>query len=114
MGERINWPWKSLVGNVLVLLLLLVAAGIGAGIPGAFGAPSWVAVQALAMAISKSCSDGKVSRAEVLRNVRKVNMPKSLLGKPVAFLPNGDVKGGINFSIFQIQEDHSYKLVQAG
>jgi len=79
-----------------------------------FGAPSWVAVQALAMAISKSCSDGKVSRAEVLRNVRKVNMPKSLLGKPVAFLPNGDVKGGINFSIFQIQEDHSYKLVQAG
>jgi len=44
MGERINWPWKSLVGNVLVLLLLLVAAGIGAGIPGAFGAPSWVGI----------------------------------------------------------------------
>jgi hypothetical protein len=50
----------------------------------------------------------------VLKNVRKVKMPKSLLGKPVAFLPNGDVKGGIDFSIFQIQEDHSYKLVQAG
>jgi len=79
-----------------------------------FGVPSWVAVQALAMAISKSCADGKVSRAEVLKNVRKVKMPKSLLGKPVAFLPNGDVKGGIDFSIFQIQEDHSYKLVQAG
>jgi hypothetical protein len=37
-----------------------------------------------------------------------------LLGKPVAFLANGDVKGGISFSLFQIQDDHSYKLVQAG
>ena len=79
-----------------------------------FGAPSWVAVQALAMAISKSCADGKISRAEVLKNVKKVKMPKSLLGKPVAFLKNGDVKGGINFSIFQIQEDHTFKLVQSG
>jgi branched-chain amino acid transport system substrate-binding protein len=79
-----------------------------------FGVPSWVAVQAMAMSISKSCADGKVSRAEVLKNMRSVNMPKSLLGKPVAFLANGDVKGGISFSIFQIQEDHSYKLVQAG
>jgi branched-chain amino acid transport system substrate-binding protein len=79
-----------------------------------FGVPSWVAVQALAMAISKSCADGKVTRAEVLKNVKSVRMPKSLLGKPVAFLKSGDVKGGINFSIFQIQEDHSYKLVQAG
>ena len=26
LGEWVNWPWKSLVGNVLVLLLLLVAA----------------------------------------------------------------------------------------
>jgi branched-chain amino acid transport system substrate-binding protein len=79
-----------------------------------FGAPSWVAVQALAMAISKSCADGKASKAEVLKNVRKVTMTKSLLGKPVAFLPSGDVKGGINFSIFRIADDHSYKLVQAG
>jgi branched-chain amino acid transport system substrate-binding protein len=79
-----------------------------------FGVPTWVAVQAIAMSISKSCADGKVSRAEVLRNMRSVNMPKSLLGKPVAFLPNGDVKGGINFSIFQIQADKTYKLVQSG
>jgi branched-chain amino acid transport system substrate-binding protein len=79
-----------------------------------FGVPSWVAVQALAMSISKSCSDGKVSRAEVLKNVRSVQMPKSLLGKPIGFLGNGDVKGGINFSIFRIQADGSFKLVQAG
>jgi ABC-type branched-subunit amino acid transport system substrate-binding protein len=79
-----------------------------------FGVPSWVAVQAIAMAISKSCADGKVSRAEVLKNIKTVKMAKSLLGKPVAFLKNGDVKGGISFSIFQIQEGGSYKLVQAG
>jgi ABC-type branched-subunit amino acid transport system substrate-binding protein len=79
-----------------------------------FGVPSWVAVQALAMSISKSCADGKVSRAEVLKNIKSVKMAKSLLGKPVAFLKNGDVKGGISFSIFQVQGDGSYKLVQAG
>jgi ABC-type branched-subunit amino acid transport system substrate-binding protein len=79
-----------------------------------FGVPSWVAVQTLGMAISKSCADGKVSRAEVLKNMRSVSMRTSLLGKPVAFLANGDVKGGISFSLFQIQDDHSYKLVQAG
>jgi branched-chain amino acid transport system substrate-binding protein len=79
-----------------------------------FGVPSWVAVQAMAMSISKSCADGKVSRAEVLKNMRSVRISKSLLGKPVAFLKNGDVKGGINFSIFQIQGDGSFKLVQSG
>jgi len=79
-----------------------------------FGVPSWVAVQAIAMSISKSCADGKVSRAEVLKNMKSVTMAHSLLGKPVAFLANGDVKGGINFSLFQIQEDGSYNLVQAG
>jgi ABC-type branched-subunit amino acid transport system substrate-binding protein len=79
-----------------------------------FGVPSWVAVQAMAMSIATSCADGKVSRAEVLKNMKSVTMAHSLLGKPVAFLANGDVKGGINFSLFQIQEDQSYKLVQAG
>jgi ABC-type branched-subunit amino acid transport system substrate-binding protein len=79
-----------------------------------FGVPSWVAVQAMAMSISKSCTDGKVSRAEVLRNMKSVTMSKSLLGKPVSFLKTGDVKGGINFSIFQIQGDGSFKLVQSG
>ncbi len=79
-----------------------------------FGVPSWVAVQAIAMSISKSCADGKVSRAEVLKNMKSVTMGHSLLGKPVSFLKNGDVKGGISFSIFQIQGDGSYKLVQAG
>jgi branched-chain amino acid transport system substrate-binding protein len=79
-----------------------------------FGVPSWVAVQVLAMSISKSCADGKVTRAEVLKNVKTVTMGKSLLGKPVSLLKSGDVKGGINFSIFQIQSNGSYKLVQAG
>jgi uncharacterized membrane protein YdfJ with MMPL/SSD domain len=44
LGERVNWPWKSLVGNVLTLLLILVALGVGVAIPSAFGAPSWVGI----------------------------------------------------------------------
>ena len=39
-----------------------------------FGAPSWVAAQALAMAISQSCTDGKTSRAEVRADLAKVKM----------------------------------------
>ncbi len=33
MSDWLNWPWKSIVGNVLVLLLVFVAAGVGVAIP---------------------------------------------------------------------------------
>jgi branched-chain amino acid transport system substrate-binding protein len=79
-----------------------------------FGVPTWVATQMIAEAISLSCADGKTSRNEVRRDLDKVSLPNSLLGKPVAFLPTGDVKGGINFSIFQIGSDGKYNVVQAG
>src|SRR5207253_5319493 len=59
-----------------------------------FGAPSWVAVQMMAMGISNACADGKVTRAEVRRDVGKVSIKTSLLGKPIAFDKNGDVVGG--------------------
>ncbi len=39
MSDRIDWPWKSVVGNLLVLGLILAVAGVGAAIPGALGAP---------------------------------------------------------------------------
>ncbi len=41
MSDRINWPWKSLLGNLAVLGLILVVGGIGAGIPSALSAPAW-------------------------------------------------------------------------
>ena len=79
-----------------------------------FGAPSWVAVQMIAMGISNACADGKVSRAEVRRDIGKVSIKTSLLGKPIAFDANGDVVGGVGFTIFQIGGDSSYNVVQSG
>ena len=79
-----------------------------------FGAPSWVAVQMIAMGISNACADGKVSRAEVRRDIGKVSIKTSLLGKPIAFDQFGDVVGGVGFTIFQIGNDGSYNSVQAG
>jgi branched-chain amino acid transport system substrate-binding protein len=79
-----------------------------------FGAPSFVAVQAIAMGISAACADGKVSRAEVRREIGKVKMSNTLLGKPVSFDQNGDVVGGVGFTIFKIAGDGSYNVVQKG
>ena len=79
-----------------------------------FGAPSFVAVQAIAMGISAACADGKVSRPEVRRAIGRVKMSNTLLGKPVAFDKAGDVAGGVGFSIFQIASNGSYNIVQKG
>jgi len=79
-----------------------------------FGAPSFVAVQAMAMGISAACADGRVSRAEVRRQIGKVKMATSLLGAPIAFSKTGDVVGGVGFSIFQIGNDGTYNIVQKG
>jgi ABC-type branched-subunit amino acid transport system substrate-binding protein len=79
-----------------------------------FGAPSFVAVQAIAMGISAACADGRVSRAEVRRQIGKVKMSNSLLGAPIAFSKTGDVVGGVGFSIFQIGSNGSYNVVQKG
>ncbi len=79
-----------------------------------FGAPSFVAVQAMAMGISMACADGKISRAEVRKDIGKVKMSNTLLGAPVAFDKQGDVAGGVGFSIFKIGNDGSYNIVQKG
>jgi branched-chain amino acid transport system substrate-binding protein len=79
-----------------------------------FGPPTWVATQMLAMAISKACTDGKISRNEVRRDVPTISLSTSLLGHPIGFQKNGDQKGGVSFTIFQIQSDGTYKIVQPG
>ena len=79
-----------------------------------FGAPYFVAVQAIAMGISAACADGRVSRAEVRREIGKVRMSTSLLGAPIRFSNTGDVVGGVGFTIFQIGNDGSYNTVQKG
>jgi len=72
--------------------------------PGAtspFGAPNYVLAQAYASAITRSCGDGKTTRAEVRKNFAKVDLGTTLLGTPVKFTANGDVAGAA-FHIFKI------------
>lgn len=79
-----------------------------------FGAPSFVAVQAIAMGISMACANGTITRAEARKEIGNVKMTTSLLGAPIAFDKFGDVVGGVGFTIFQIANDGSYNVVQKG
>jgi branched-chain amino acid transport system substrate-binding protein len=56
-----------------------------------FGAPSYVAAQAVGGAIDRACADGRATRGEVRRQVRKTNLKKTLLGLPLSFDKNGDM-----------------------
>ena len=72
--------------------------------PGAtspFGAPNYVLAQMYASAITRSCGDGKSTRAEVRKNLAKVVLASSLLGTPIKFTANGDLAGA-QFHIFKI------------
>ena len=81
-----------------------------------FGAPSFIAVQMMAMGISNACATGKgkTTRSAVRTAIGKVSITNSILGKPIAFQASGDVKGGVGFTIFQVGNDGSYNLVQKG
>ena len=81
-----------------------------------FGVPTWIAIQTMAHAISIACTKGHghITRNSARLALNKVKLGTSLIGRPIAFQPSGDVKGGISFTIFQIQGDGSYKAVQAG
>jgi ABC-type branched-subunit amino acid transport system substrate-binding protein len=64
------------------------------GKPGPFGAPSGVALQVLATAAQKACAAGKGSttRAAVRAQIRKVHLKTTILGIPMSFTVNGDIK----------------------
>jgi len=77
-----------------------------------FGAPSGVAALVAMKAVSKACADGRITRAEVRKDVAATAIPKaqSILGLAVAFTKNGDLKGG-KFGIYQIQSNGTYKPI---
>jgi branched-chain amino acid transport system substrate-binding protein len=58
-----------------------------------FGAPSYVATQVVAAAIDRACKDGKATRAEVRKQIKRTNISvkTSLLGLPLRFDKNGDM-----------------------
>jgi branched-chain amino acid transport system substrate-binding protein len=72
--------------------------------PGAtspFGAPNYVLAQMYASAITRSCGDGKTTRAEIRKNFAKVSLGSTILGTPIKFNANGDLAGA-SFHIFKI------------
>jgi ABC-type branched-subunit amino acid transport system substrate-binding protein len=75
-----------------------------------FGPPSFVSVQVAATAYKAACADGKATRAELLKNIRAVKIPHSILGITVSFDKHGDVPAA-KFYVSQIQSDGSHKLV---
>ena len=87
----------------------------------AFGLPTYTAALVDATAIGKACKDGKASRAEVRKYVKKTNLATaaSLLGFPVRFLTTnagasqgpGDMAAPANFAIFHIETGGKYVRV---
>ncbi len=75
-----------------------------------FGAPSYVATQVAVGAVTKACADGKASRGEVRKLIAKTNLKTSVLGLPVSFTPDGNLRRGA-FGVYQIQSNGSYKRV---
>jgi branched-chain amino acid transport system substrate-binding protein len=73
--------------------------------PGAtspFGAPNYVLAQMYSSAITTACKDGKISRAEVRKDIFKVSLKSTILGGPMKLTGNGDVAGA-KFHIFKIE-----------
>ena len=68
-----------------------------------FGAPTYVAVQVVAEAINRACRNGTATRAEVRAQIRRTRISgrASLLGLPIRFDRNGDIRGG-RFGIYRI------------
>ena len=75
---------------------------------GTFGPPSYMAAWVAMNAIRTACNDGRVTRSEVTRNVRRTNVP-SILGGRVRFTARGDVRGA-KFYIFRVTNGN-YSLV---
>jgi branched-chain amino acid transport system substrate-binding protein len=71
---------------------------------GTFGPPVYVASQVVMTAAKNLCAGGNSdpSRSDLTGAVKKVNLPDSILGQPIAFESNGDVKNA-KFFIFTVK-----------
>lgn len=77
-----------------------------------FGAPSYVATQVVAGAITRACKlgHGKTTRTAVRKQIAKTKIKSSLLGFGVSFSKGGDLKGG-NFGIYKISKSGTFNPV---
>jgi branched-chain amino acid transport system substrate-binding protein len=81
---------------------------------GSFGPPAYGAAQVAMAAISKACAAGGgslKSRADVIKQVRKVVIPNWILGGTFRFSTKTNDPLNGKFTIFQIQSNGSYKVV---
>jgi branched-chain amino acid transport system substrate-binding protein len=81
---------------------------------GSFGPPAYLATQVALQAIKRACvaGNGKMStRRDVIRNVKKVRVPNSILGGAFRFSTRSNDPLNAKFYIFQIQSNGTYKLV---
>jgi len=78
-----------------------------------FGPTTFTALEMMSIAISKSCADGKTSRAEVLKDIKSASISNSILGIPIAFNNAADNNRGpkSGVTLFQIQSDGTYKPI---
>ena len=79
-----------------------------------FGAPSWVAVQMIAMGIRNSCADGNDKPRRSSPRHRQGQDQDLDARRSRSRSTSGDVMGGVGFTIFQIGNDGSYSVVQKG
>ena len=81
---------------------------------GSFGPPAYLATQVALLAIKRACDAGKgrmQTRRDVVRNVKKVRVPNSILGGAFRFSTRTNDPLNAKFYIFQIQSNGTYKLV---
>jgi branched-chain amino acid transport system substrate-binding protein len=83
----------------------------GTNYTGQFGPPSYVSAQVIMTAATSLCAKRKkITRTTLLAAIRKVKIAKSIIGRPIAFDPNGDLVGG-RFYIYKLVNG-TYQLVQ--
>jgi branched-chain amino acid transport system substrate-binding protein len=81
---------------------------------GSFGPPTYLATQVAMAAIRKACDAGNgtiQNRAAVLKYVRSIVVPNSILGGTFRFAKVNNEPVNPKFYIFEIQKNGSYKLV---
>jgi branched-chain amino acid transport system substrate-binding protein len=95
-------------GNTVVKAFVSAHGGDGQF----FGAPSYVATQVEAAAITKACKlgHGKTTRTAVRKQIAKTKIKSSLLGFGVSFTKGGDLKGG-NFGVYKISKSGTFNPV---
>ena len=69
-----------------------------------FGPMGYITGIVVVEAVARACRDGKATRAEVLREMRKTNLRTSIIGQPIRFTKRGD-RVGAQFFTFQITKN---------